>query len=133
VGCPIAQRWWPLKPVWEFPGATPPFPHSPAYQRVQEAVTNDRLSLSPESTAAAPTVIRDDRISTYTEDGRHRVIAEDLRELPYLREADSVLLGELAGAFTEVAFEPGEMLLSEGDRCQRLWGLVQGRAGPRSM
>jgi hypothetical protein len=75
-------------------------------------------------------VIGDDRISTYTEDGSHRLVAEALRELPYLREIDSALLGELAGAFTEFAFEPGEVLPSEGDRCQRLWVLVQGRAGP---
>ncbi|MEU1625430.1 family 2B encapsulin nanocompartment shell protein [Streptomyces sp. NPDC020096] len=73
-------------------------------------------------------VLGDDRISSYAENGAHRVVPEDLREVPYLRDTDPALLTELAGAFTEVAFDAGEVLASEGDRCERLWVLVQGRA-----
>ncbi|MFE7119289.1 family 2B encapsulin nanocompartment shell protein [Streptomyces sp. NPDC057654] len=76
-------------------------------------------------------VIGDDRISTYTENDAHHVIAEDLREIPYLRNADQGLLAELAGAFTEVNFEAGQLLAQEGDSADRLWVLVRGRAEKR--
>ncbi|TJZ49515.1 Crp/Fnr family transcriptional regulator [Streptomyces piniterrae] len=77
-------------------------------------------------------VLGDDRITTHSDGGSPRIIPGDLRELPYLREADDALLGELAGAFTEVAFEAGEMLAQDGDAHDRLWVLVQGRAEKRS-
>ncbi|MER5215704.1 family 2B encapsulin nanocompartment shell protein [Streptomyces sp. NPDC002838] len=77
-------------------------------------------------------VLGDDRISTHTDGGSPRIIPGDLRELPYLREADDALLAELAGAFTEVTFESGEMLTQDGDTHDRLWVLVQGRAEKRS-
>ncbi|WP_267245047.1 family 2B encapsulin nanocompartment shell protein [Streptomyces sp. PR69] len=74
-------------------------------------------------------VLGDDRISTYTdEEGVVRVIPEDLREVPYLRDADPALLAELAAAFTEVSFRPGEELAAEGAPAERLWVLVKGRA-----
>ncbi|UQA92445.1 family 2B encapsulin nanocompartment shell protein [Streptomyces halobius] len=77
-------------------------------------------------------VLGDDRISTHTDGGSPRIVPGDLRELPYLREADESLLGELAGAFTEVTFEAGDMLAQDGDSHDRLWMLVQGRAEKRS-
>ncbi|AOR31163.1 Crp/Fnr family transcriptional regulator [Streptomyces fodineus] len=76
-------------------------------------------------------VLGDDRIST-TDDATPRVIAGDLRELPYLREADDTLLEELAGAFTQVCFEPGEVLAQEGVPADRLWVIVHGRAEKRA-
>ncbi|MGN5381099.1 family 2B encapsulin nanocompartment shell protein [Streptomyces lasalocidi] len=76
-------------------------------------------------------VLGDDRIST-TDDDTPRVIAGDLRELPYLREADEALLAELAGAFTQVSFEPGEILAQEGAPADRLWVIAHGRAEKRA-
>lgn len=77
-------------------------------------------------------ILGDDRISTYAEGDTHRVIPEDLRELPFLREADEALLAELAGAFSQVAFEPGQSLAAEGQAADRLWVLVLGRAEKRA-
>ncbi|MCX4671932.1 family 2B encapsulin nanocompartment shell protein [Streptomyces sp. NBC_01381] len=76
-------------------------------------------------------VLGDDRITTYEEGDSHRVVAGDLREVPYLREADDALLAELAGAFTEVTFEAGQVLTQEGDPADRLWVVVRGRAEKR--
>ncbi|MGW1290313.1 family 2B encapsulin nanocompartment shell protein [Streptomyces sp. NPDC002586] len=76
-------------------------------------------------------VLGDDRIST-TDDATPRVIAGDLRELPYLREADDALLEELACAFTQVTFEPGEVLAQEGAPADLLWVIVHGRAEKRA-
>ncbi|MEV0113655.1 family 2B encapsulin nanocompartment shell protein [Streptomyces sp. NPDC050844] len=76
-------------------------------------------------------VLGDDRITTYEEGDSHRVVAGDLREVPYLREADDALLAELAGAFTEVTFEAGQVLAQEGDPADRLWVVVRGRAEKR--
>ncbi|MFG2207452.1 family 2B encapsulin nanocompartment shell protein [Streptomyces sp. NPDC048638] len=76
-------------------------------------------------------VLGDDRISTHTDSGSPRIIPGDLRELPYLREADDDLLAELAGAFTEVGFEAGQLLAQDGEAHDRLWVLVQGRAEKR--
>jgi hypothetical protein len=73
-------------------------------------------------------ILGDDRISSYTDDGTPRIIPEDLRELPYLREADPALLSELAAAFTEASFQPGEQLAAEGAPAEKLWVLVKGRA-----
>ncbi|GHE04427.1 family 2B encapsulin nanocompartment shell protein [Streptomyces alanosinicus] len=72
-------------------------------------------------------VLGDDRIST-TDDGTPCVVAGDLRELPYLRKADDALLEQLAGAFTQVTFGPGEVLAQEGAPADRLWVMVHGRA-----
>ncbi|GAA3053206.1 CRP-like cAMP-binding protein [Streptomyces olivoverticillatus] len=77
-------------------------------------------------------ILGDDRISTYHEDGAHHVIAEDLRELPFLREADEALLTEFAGAFTQVEFQPGQVLADEGGAADRLWVLAVGRAEKRA-
>ncbi|GAA2939444.1 cyclic nucleotide-binding domain-containing protein [Streptomyces enissocaesilis] len=76
-------------------------------------------------------VLGDDRISSYSDNGTHRLIAEDLRELPYLREADSALLTELAGSFTTVTFEAGQVLATEDEPCEQLWVLVHGKAEKR--
>ncbi|GGR38558.1 family 2B encapsulin nanocompartment shell protein [Streptomyces netropsis] len=76
-------------------------------------------------------ILGDDRISSYNESGAHHIVPEDLREVPYLREADEALLAELAGSFTEVTFEPGQVLAQEGDAADRLWVLVVGRAEKR--
>lgn len=74
-------------------------------------------------------LLGDDRISSYCTDGdNHRVIPEDLREVPYLRQSRADLLESLADAFVQVSFAPGETLASEGDPTDRLWVLVQGRA-----
>ncbi|KRV51215.1 Crp/Fnr family transcriptional regulator [Wenjunlia vitaminophila] len=77
-------------------------------------------------------VLGDDRISTHTDAGTPRVIPGDLREIPFLREADDPALVQLADGFTEVTFESGETLASEGDPADRLWVLVRGRAEKRA-
>ncbi|MEU1071349.1 MULTISPECIES: family 2B encapsulin nanocompartment shell protein [unclassified Streptomyces] len=77
-------------------------------------------------------VLGDDRITTYADDdGAHRVVPGDLREVAYLRDADEALLTELAGAFTEVSFEAGQVLVQSGDPADRLWVIVRGRAEKR--
>lgn len=76
-------------------------------------------------------VLGDDRITTYEESGSQHVVPGDLREVPYLSDADDTLLAELAGAFTEVTFEAGQVLAQEGDPADRLWVIVQGRAEKR--
>lgn len=76
-------------------------------------------------------ILGDDRISSYQDGDAHHIVPEDLREVPYLREADADLLRELAGAFTEVTFEAGQQLVQEGDTADRLWVLVRGRAEKR--
>ncbi|MFD9813368.1 family 2B encapsulin nanocompartment shell protein [Streptomyces sp. NPDC059080] len=76
-------------------------------------------------------VLGDDRISTHSDGGTTRVIPGDLRELPYLREADDALLAELADAFTEVPFDAGQILAAEGEAHDRLWVIAQGRAEKR--
>ncbi|GAA2595116.1 family 2B encapsulin nanocompartment shell protein [Streptomyces axinellae] len=77
-------------------------------------------------------VLGDDRISSYTQDGETRVLAEDLREVPYLAEADGALLSELAEGFEEVAFDAGQELTAEGAAAEKLWVLVHGRAEKRA-
>ncbi|MBO0652485.1 cyclic nucleotide-binding domain-containing protein [Streptomyces triculaminicus] len=76
-------------------------------------------------------ILGDDRISCYGEAGTHRVVPEDLRELPFLRGAEGGQLAELAGAFTEASFEPGQVLADEGTACDKLWVIVTGRAEKR--
>ncbi|MEX2983092.1 family 2B encapsulin nanocompartment shell protein [Streptomyces sp. C36] len=76
-------------------------------------------------------ILGDDRISCYGEAGTHRVVPEDLRELPFLRGAEEGRLAELAGAFTEASFEPGQVLADEGTACDKLWVIVTGRAEKR--
>lgn len=76
-------------------------------------------------------ILGDDRISCYGEAGTHRVVPEDLRELPFLRGAEEGQLAELAGAFTEASFEPGQVLADEGTACDKLWVIVTGRAEKR--
>ncbi|MEU1374703.1 family 2B encapsulin nanocompartment shell protein [Streptomyces triculaminicus] len=76
-------------------------------------------------------IIGDDRISCYGEAGTHRVVPEDLRELPFLRGVEGGRLAELAGAFTEASFEPGQVLADEGTACDKLWVIVTGRAEKR--
>ncbi|WP_328730794.1 family 2B encapsulin nanocompartment shell protein [Streptomyces caniferus] len=77
-------------------------------------------------------VLGDDRISIHSDGGSPRVVPGDLRELPYLRDADDALLSELADAFTEVTFEAGEMLAQDGDAHDQLWVIAQGRAEKRA-
>ncbi|MGW2230768.1 family 2B encapsulin nanocompartment shell protein [Streptomyces formicae] len=76
-------------------------------------------------------VLGDDRISTYDDNGSPRVVPGDLREVPYLREADDAAVAQLADAFTEVSFEAGQVIVQEGDTADRLWIIVQGRAEKR--
>ncbi|RLU81594.1 Crp/Fnr family transcriptional regulator [Streptomyces griseocarneus] len=76
-------------------------------------------------------ILGDDRISSYLDNGTHHIVPEDLREVPYLREADDELLRTLATAFTEVAFDAGQTLVEEGAAADKLWVLVQGRAEKR--
>ncbi|MBB5120956.1 Crp/Fnr family transcriptional regulator [Streptomyces eurocidicus] len=76
-------------------------------------------------------ILGDDRISSYQDGDAHHIVPEDLREVPYLREADADLLRELAGSFTEVTFDAGQQLVQEGDTADRLWVLVRGRAEKR--
>lgn len=77
-------------------------------------------------------LLGDDKVSVYTQDGVRHVLAEDLRELPYLREADGAHLSQLADAFEEVTFEPGQELAAEGGTADGLWVLVEGRAEKRA-
>ncbi|MFI1203201.1 family 2B encapsulin nanocompartment shell protein [Streptomyces sp. NPDC020883] len=77
-------------------------------------------------------VLGDDRISTYQDGETHRVIPGDLRELPYLREADDALLAELAGAFEMMPFDAGQVLAESGEVTDRLLVVVQGRAEKRA-
>ncbi|MDJ1137058.1 family 2B encapsulin nanocompartment shell protein [Streptomyces iconiensis] len=77
-------------------------------------------------------VLGDDKVSVYTQDGVRHVLAEDLRELPYLRDVDGALLSQLADSFEEVTFEPGQELEAEGSPAERLWVLVEGRAEKRA-
>ncbi|MFI9720831.1 family 2B encapsulin nanocompartment shell protein [Streptomyces sp. NPDC052396] len=77
-------------------------------------------------------ILGDDRISTFEEEGTARVIPEDLREIPFLREADPALLKRLAGSFTQTSFEAGELLADEDEPAGRLWVLVVGRAEKRT-
>ncbi|MFH8791298.1 family 2B encapsulin nanocompartment shell protein [Streptomyces sp. NPDC017941] len=76
-------------------------------------------------------VLGDDRIATHSDSGTPRVVPGDLRELPYLRDAEESCLTQLADAFTEVSFEAGQILAQEGDPADRLWIIVQGRAEKR--
>ncbi|MEU6959007.1 family 2B encapsulin nanocompartment shell protein [Streptomyces chrestomyceticus] len=76
-------------------------------------------------------ILGDDRISTFSEGDSHRIVPEDLRELPFLRQADEGQLRELAETCDEVAFEAGQLLCSESDTADRLWVLVRGRAEKR--
>ncbi|MGH4030271.1 family 2B encapsulin nanocompartment shell protein [Actinomycetota bacterium Odt1-20B] len=76
-------------------------------------------------------VLGDDRITTYSDDSGHHVVPGDLREVPYLRDCDDALLSELAGNFTEVTFEAGQNLATEGESMDRLWVIVRGRAEKR--
>ncbi|MET9972565.1 cyclic nucleotide-binding domain-containing protein, partial [Streptomyces sp. NPDC006356] len=77
-------------------------------------------------------VLGDDRISSHNDDGSPRVVRGDLREIPYLRESDDALLGQLADAFTEMSFEAGHVLVQEGDPAEHLWVIVRGRAEKRA-
>ncbi|WP_031479806.1 family 2B encapsulin nanocompartment shell protein [Streptomyces bicolor] len=77
-------------------------------------------------------VLGDDRIGTHTDEGSPRVVPGDLREIPYLRETDDALLGQLADAFTEIGFEAGQVLVQEGDTAEHLWVIVHGRAEKRA-
>ncbi|MFE6689308.1 family 2B encapsulin nanocompartment shell protein [Streptomyces sp. NPDC057743] len=77
-------------------------------------------------------VLGDDRVSTYQDGDTHRVIPGDLRELPYLREMDDALLTELAGEFTTVTFDTGQLLVESGEVTERLFVIVQGRAEKRA-
>lgn len=76
-------------------------------------------------------ILGDDRISTYDDNGTPRVVAGDLRELPYLRDAEDAALDELAAAFAPLTFDAGQVLVQEGDPAERLWVLVEGRAEKR--
>ncbi|MFE3650175.1 family 2B encapsulin nanocompartment shell protein [Streptomyces sp. NPDC059152] len=77
-------------------------------------------------------VLGDDRLATYQDGDTHRVIPGDLRELPYLREADDALLTELAGAFASVSFDAGQVLAEGGAVSDRLLVIAQGRAEKRA-
>ncbi|MFC5721681.1 family 2B encapsulin nanocompartment shell protein [Streptomyces gamaensis] len=77
-------------------------------------------------------VLGDDRISSYEDAGTHHVVPEDLREIPFLRDAGEDLLRELAAAFEEVTFASGQELVAEGAPAGKLWVLVQGRAEKRA-
>ncbi|GAA2669378.1 family 2B encapsulin nanocompartment shell protein [Streptomyces lunalinharesii] len=77
-------------------------------------------------------VLGDDRLATYQDGDAHRVIPGDLRELPYLRDADDALLTELAGAFAQVSFDTGQVLAEGGAVSDRLLVIVQGRAEKRA-
>ncbi|MEN8651862.1 family 2B encapsulin nanocompartment shell protein [Streptomyces sp. 21So2-11] len=76
-------------------------------------------------------VLGDDRISTHEQNGSPSIVPGDLREVAYLRDADDASLARLADSFTEVTFEPGQVLLQSGEPADRLWVLVQGRAEKR--
>ncbi|MFI6846316.1 family 2B encapsulin nanocompartment shell protein [Kitasatospora sp. NBC_00085] len=72
-------------------------------------------------------------ISTYVDgDGASRVIAEDLRELPFLSQVDSPLLAALANGFVEREVAPGEMIVDTGTPGEQLHIIAFGRAEKRA-
>ncbi|MCS0634750.1 cyclic nucleotide-binding domain-containing protein [Streptomyces sp. LP05-1] len=76
-------------------------------------------------------LLGDDRISTWDGADGPRIVPDDLRELPFLRDADDALLAELADAFTPVDFTPGQVLAGDDEPAGRLWVIVRGRAEKR--
>jgi CRP-like cAMP-binding protein len=77
--------------------------------------------------------VGDGLISTYFTDDQPRVVPEDLRELPFLRHADSELLTTVADSFGAELVEPGTVLAERDADADRLYVLVSGRAEKRAV
>ncbi|KAF4408334.1 family 2B encapsulin nanocompartment shell protein, partial [Streptomyces lycii] len=74
--------------------------------------------------------VGDGRVDFVTTGADARVIPEELRELPLLREVtDSAVLEELASRFTQREFAPGELIAEAGTAADQLFLLVHGKAG----
>ncbi|MFE2728783.1 family 2B encapsulin nanocompartment shell protein [Kitasatospora sp. NPDC059327] len=78
-------------------------------------------------------ILGDGQISTYVDgDNTSRVVAEDLRELPFLSQVDSPLLTALANAFVEREVAPGEPIVDAGAPADQLHIIASGRAEKRA-
>ncbi|MBO1414735.1 family 2B encapsulin nanocompartment shell protein [Streptomyces sp. FH025] len=78
-------------------------------------------------------ILGDGLISTYVDgDGTNRVIAEDLRELPFLSQVDGTVLASLANGFVEREVAPGEPIVEAGAPAEHLHLIAFGRAEKRA-
>ncbi|GAA2271589.1 family 2B encapsulin nanocompartment shell protein [Kitasatospora cystarginea] len=78
-------------------------------------------------------ILGDGLISTYVDGGgASRVIAEDLRELSFLRDQESPLLTALAGGFVQREVAPGELIAAVGAPVEALHIIAFGRAEKRA-
>ncbi|BAJ26306.1 MULTISPECIES: cyclic nucleotide-binding domain-containing protein [Kitasatospora] len=78
-------------------------------------------------------ILGDGLVSSYQDgDGRWRVIAEDLRELPLLSQLDGPVLAALADAFTEHEIPAGQPIVAQDAPADRLHVLAHGRAEKRA-
>lgn len=71
--------------------------------------------------------VGDGRIATSYVGDQPRIIAEDLRELAFVRNADTAILASLAEAFSVEAIEPGTILAEAGSPADHLIVMVNGR------
>jgi hypothetical protein len=77
--------------------------------------------------------IGDGLISTYFSEDEPKVVAEDLRELPFLRDVDGELLTALADLFVGEVVEAGATLAERDTDADRLYVIVAGRAEKRTL
>ncbi|NUK08503.1 cyclic nucleotide-binding domain-containing protein [Streptomyces lunaelactis] len=78
-------------------------------------------------------LLGDGLIATYTDgDGEARVIAEDLREIVFLRDLDSPVLSALAGGFVQREVAPGEVIAGADAPAGQLHVIAFGRAEKRA-
>ncbi|MFD8984436.1 family 2B encapsulin nanocompartment shell protein [Streptomyces sp. NPDC059564] len=77
-------------------------------------------------------LLGDGLIATYTDGGEARVIAEDLREIAFLRDLDSPVLSALAGGFVQREVAPGELITGVDDPAGQLHVIAFGRAEKRA-
>ncbi|PSL56016.1 Cyclic nucleotide-binding domain-containing protein [Saccharothrix carnea] len=70
----------------------------------------------------------DGRVSFTSTGADIRVIPQELRELPVLRDfADDDVLVALAGRFRQREFQPGDVLISSGDRAEEVFLVAHGK------
>ncbi|MFJ1704639.1 family 2B encapsulin nanocompartment shell protein [Kitasatospora sp. NPDC088346] len=78
-------------------------------------------------------ILGDGLIGTFTDGGGEaRVIAEDLREIAFLRELDGSMLSTLANGFVQQEVEPGELIAGADTPPGRLHIITFGRAEKRA-
>ncbi|MEJ3747222.1 family 2B encapsulin nanocompartment shell protein, partial [Actinomycetes bacterium KLBMP 9797] len=73
--------------------------------------------------------IGDGRLTFITEAGQTRVVPQELRELPVLRDfADDAVLGALAERFAPRQYAPGDVIVASGQPADTLFLLAYGKA-----